>query len=86
MAEPDALRAHRCGCQEDLGRRAVAVLLEEVVLDLPDVVDADPVGEHDLLERVLQELVVSALTYPRTGILVLVKDPEAHRKSLHSAP
>ena len=42
------------GGEEHLGRARVRVLLEEVVLDLPDVVDAEPVGELDLLERVLR--------------------------------
>ena len=86
VAEPDALGAHRRGCQEDLRRRAVAVLLEEVVLDLPDVVDADPVGEHDLLERVLQQLVVGALAGPGPRVLMFVEGPEAHPKSLPLSP
>jgi hypothetical protein len=33
----------------------VAVLLEEVVLDEPEAVDADPVGELALLERLLED-------------------------------
>jgi hypothetical protein len=32
----------------------VRVLLEEVVLDLPHIVEPEPVGERDLLERVAQ--------------------------------
>ena len=42
--------AHRT--EEDLGCRRVRVLLQEVVLDLPDVVEPEPVGELDLLESV----------------------------------
>ena len=34
------------------------VLLEEVVLDLPGVVVAEPVGQLDLVERVLDQLVL----------------------------
>ena len=56
------------------------------MLDLPDVVDADPVRQHHLLERVLQQLVVGALAGPRARILVLVEDPEAHRISLTALP
>ncbi len=37
------------------GARGVGVLLEEVVLDLPHVLDAELVGELDLIERVLDE-------------------------------
>ena len=44
------------GGEEHLGRRGVRVLLEEVVLDLPHVLDAELVGELDLLERVLDQL------------------------------
>ena len=40
--QPDALGALAGGAQEHLGRGGVRVLLEEVVLDLPDVVDAEP--------------------------------------------
>ena len=53
VAEPDVLGPLAGGGQEHLGRARVRVLLEEVVLDLPDVVDADLVGELDLLERVV---------------------------------
>ena len=52
VAEPDALGALARRGEEHLGGRGVRVLLEEVVLDLPDVVEAEPVGELDLLERV----------------------------------
>ena len=78
VAEPDALGARRGGRQEDLGRGRVRVLLEEVVLDLPDVVEAEPVGQLDLRQRVLQQRVLGALLLPGPGVLVLVEDPEAH--------
>ena len=67
VAEADALRALRRGGQEDLGRRGVRVLLEEVVLDLPGVVDAEPVGQLDLVERVLEELCSLALAPTDAG-------------------
>ena len=44
------------GGEEHLGRGRVGVLLEEVVLDLPDVLDAELVGELHLVEGVLDEL------------------------------
>ena len=77
VAEPDALRALARGAEKDFGRRAVRVLLEEVVLDAPRVVEAQLVGELDLRQRVLQELVLAALL-PRAGKLELVEDPEFH--------
>jgi hypothetical protein len=55
----------------------VAVFLEEVVLDLPRVVDAELVGELDLAERVLEELVLGPVV-PGPGKLVLLEDSEFH--------
>ena len=57
------------------------VLLEEVVLDLPDVVEAQPVRELDLLKGVVQQLCL-AVPGPRPGELMLVEDPEAHGRSM----
>ena len=56
VTEADVLRALARRGEEHLGRRRVRVLLEEVVLDLPRVVVAEPVGELDLVERVLEQL------------------------------
>jgi hypothetical protein len=55
----------------------VAVLLEEVVLDLPDVLDPQGVSELDLVERVLDETVLTVVA-PRSSHLVLVEDSESH--------
>ena len=77
VAEPDALRALARGAEKDFRRRAMGVLLEEVVLDAPRVVEAEPIGELDLRERVLEELVLATFL-PRTGKLELVEDPELH--------
>src|SRR3954454_5036633 len=78
VAEPYALGPLRRGSEEDLRGARVRVLLEEVVLDLPDVVEASPVGQLHLLESVTQQLLVGAVL-PRPRHLVLVEDPEAHR-------
>src|SRR5205807_6455936 len=67
--------------EKDLGGRRVAVLLEEVVLDLPDAVEAQLVHQLDLFEGVLQELVLG-LRSPRPGQLVLVEHAELHDGSL----
>ena len=48
VAEPDALGARGGGGQEHLGGRAVGILLEEMVLHRPGVVDPQAVGEFDL--------------------------------------
>ena len=67
VPEPDVLGALRRGGEEHLGRARVRVLLEEVVLDLPHVVDAERVGELDLLERVLDQLVLAVLASTGRG-------------------
>ena len=53
MTEVDPLRTLRAGGEKHLGCGGVRVFLEEVVLDLPDVIDGEPVGELDLVERPL---------------------------------
>ena len=63
--------------EENLRRRGMRILLEKVVLDLPGVVVAEPVGEHDLLERLLkQAALVARVPGPRQ--LQLVENSEAH--------
>ena len=63
--------------QEYLGRRGVGVFLEEVVLDLPDVVDAQAIGQLDLRQRILEQAMLAAFR-PGTRQLVLVQKSEAH--------
>ena len=62
VAEAHVLRALAAGREEHLGRRRVAVLLEEVVLDFPHVLDAERVGQLDLIERVLDQVVLAVLS------------------------
>src|SRR5205807_5882861 len=57
MAQSDPLGPLAGGPEEDLGRGGMGVLLEEVVLDHPGVVVAEPVRELNLGERVLEDLV-----------------------------
>ena len=58
------------------------ILLEKVVLDLPDVIDADPVGELHLLQRFLVEPplgVIVPVGARGARQLVFVEDTEIHR-------
>ena len=55
VAETDVLRPLAARTEEHLRSRGVAVLLEEVVLDLPHDVEAEPVGQLDLLKGILHE-------------------------------
>ncbi len=79
VPEADVLRPLRGRRQEHLRRARVRVLLEEVVLDLPDVVEPEPVGQLDLVERVVQQLLERAVG-PRPRHLELVEQSEAHRR------
>jgi hypothetical protein len=77
MAEADVLRPLAGGGEEHLGRGRMAVLLEEVVLDLPRVVVAEGVRECDLIERIVEQPVL-VVRCPRLGQLQLVEDAELH--------
>src|SRR2546425_552810 len=66
--------------RKDLGCRRVRVLLEEVVLDHPGVVIAETIGQLDLSQGVLKDLVLAA-GRPRPRQLVLVEDAESHRRT-----
>jgi hypothetical protein len=83
VRQPDPLGALTRRGEEDLRRRGVAVLLEEVVLDLPGEVVPQPIGQLDLREGLLEEVVLAALV-PGARKLVLVEDAELHRASLHA--
>ena len=80
VPEPDVLRPLAARAEEHLWCRGVAVLLQEVMLDLPHHVEPEAIGQLDLLQGVLQDAELGVLL-PRTRKLVLVEDSE-----LHAAP
>ena len=53
------------------------VLLEEMVLDHPNVVVVEPVGQLDLLQGILKEIVL-ARGRPRPRQLMLIENAEFH--------
>jgi hypothetical protein len=77
VPQPDAAGPLAGGGQERLRRRGVAVLLEEVVLDLPAVVDAQAVGQLDLLEGVFQKAVL-VVRRPRPRQWELIEQRDFH--------
>ncbi len=85
MAEANGLGTLTGGGEEHLGRGGVAVLFEEVMLDLPSVVDAEPIGQLDLGQRVLEQLQLGAVV-PGPGELVLIEDAELHGCLLEIGP
>ena len=56
VAEPDVLGALAGGGEEGFRRRRVRIFLEEMMLDHPGVVVAEPVGGLQLRQRILVEL------------------------------
>ena len=79
VADADALGPRGDGGEEHLGRRAVRVLLEEVVLDRPHRVEAELVGQHRLLERVVVRLLLAGARQRRRH-RQLEEDAELHRR------
>jgi hypothetical protein len=77
VAEADAAGALRTSRQEHLGRRGVGILLQEVVLNLPDVVNAEPIREFHLRNRILNQSALGILI-PGLWQLVLIEQPEFH--------
>jgi hypothetical protein len=75
VAETDFPGALRAGREEDLRRGGVRIFLEKMVFDLPGVIDAEFVGEFDLIERLLKQPVLVALI-PRARQLMLVENAE----------
>ena len=51
MTDANPLGALSDACEENLRRRAVRKFVEEMILDGPDRVEAEPIGELDLLHR-----------------------------------
>src|SRR6478735_11097506 len=54
------------------------------MFDLPGVVDAEPVGELDLVEALVEQLVLG-VDRPGPWQLVLVEDPELHAPTVDDA-
>src|SRR6202158_3895871 len=85
VAETDVPGALRAGREEYFRGGGGRILLEKMVLDLPGIVDAELVGEFDLIERLLKQLVLVALV-PRPRKLVFVENAEFHGRSLARIP
>src|SRR5262245_39918942 len=80
VSDTEVLRPRRDRAVEHLRVRAVRELLEEVVLDGPEAMPAELVGEHRLLERVLVCAPLAALV-PWAGDGNLVEQGELHSTS-----
>jgi len=58
MADADARGPRGARREKDFRGGGVRVFLKEMVLDLPDVIDAEPVGQLDLGEGFMKEPVL----------------------------
>ena len=85
VAKPDVLGPLRRRTEEHFGCRRVRVLFQEMMLDLPGVVVAKPVGQLHLVERILIELAF-IVRPPGARQLQLVEDAEFHGTSLDLLP
>src|SRR5579885_742638 len=81
VTQADLLGALAGRTEKYFGSRGVGIFLEEMVLDLPGIVVAEPVGEFDLVQRILVEPPFAAL-FPWARQLQLVEDAEFHRMPL----
>src|SRR5262249_1618826 len=79
MAETNGLGQRCCCGEEDLRRRGVRILVEEVMLDLPGIAVAELGGEHARLQGIVEQLPLLALR-PRPRELHLVENAKAHEK------
>ena len=85
MAEADATCALTGGAEEYLRRRGVRVFLEEMVLNLPSIVIAEPVCEFELGKCISVEVALAGGT-PGLGQLQFVENfirsfPPSYRAS-----
>jgi hypothetical protein len=80
VAEPDILRALRTSREENFRRGGMRIFFEEVMLDFPGVVDAKPVGQFYLVERILKQLeFVTFMPRPRE-LMLIVSSPQGGRE------
>ena len=82
VADADALGLRRHRGEQHLGRRAVRILLEEVVLDRPHPVEAELVGEARLLERVAVDAAPRRSAVNGRGVDISKKMPNFTRAIL----
>ena len=67
--------------QEHLWCTGVRILLQKMVLHLPEVLDPETVGQFDLVQGIGDQLLLAGLA-PGPGQLVLVEDTELHCRLL----
>src|ERR1700674_3069565 len=77
VPEPNLFGALAGRGQENFRRGRVRILLQKVMLHFPHVVDAEPIGELDLVQGVLKKLQLQA-GLPWARKLMFIKGAELH--------
>ena len=77
--QTDAFSLHGTGGEEYLGRGADGKFFEEVMLDGPSGLEAQLVGERDLLDGLMPYVGLAALI-PRLGVGELVEQGKSHKR------
>src|SRR4029077_19250850 len=84
VADADLLGHHGAGGEEQIGRRAMRIFLKEMMLNRPDLIEAQLVGEPHLLEAIIVDRALG-LARPRPRHRDLIKQPELHGASSGAA-
>jgi len=77
VTEANVLRHGSCRREENLRRRGMRIFVEEVMLHFPGMVVAQTVGQHDLLQRLMEQTMLVALV-PGFRQLQFVEHSEFH--------
>ena len=77
MAQADVLGPASRRRQQHFRRAGVGVFVQEVMLHLPGVIEAQFVGQNDLGQRILEQAMLVAIV-PGAGKLKLVENAKAH--------
>src|SRR5262249_26955000 len=86
MADANLAGALRNCAVEDLGRRAVREPNLKVMLDGPEIGEADFLGAHHLVHHIVKGLVLALAMLERTVDLDLIKNPKSHRSPRSAEP
>jgi hypothetical protein len=83
MGDANIFGALADGPKEHFGRGTMRIFLQEVMLDLPHEIEAEPIAEFDLLQRLPVDIVFAAVI-PRPWHLHFKMQTEFHNSSVTS--
>src|SRR5579862_1976770 len=77
VAEADVLSALAARGEENFRRRRMRILFEEMMLGRPYIIEAEAVGEFDLIKRIFEQPMLR-ISVPWSGNLMLVETADFH--------